>query len=111
MSSPIRISSHSRLACNGPAPPNATSAKSRGSNPRLMVASLMALAMFASATAITAAAADTASAPSLRPIPSWITLWASSGEISIAPPNMAPGLRFPITTWASVLVGWSPPLP
>ena len=71
----------------------------------------MALAMFASATAITAAAAETGSLPSRRPIPSEITFSASSGEISIAPPSMAPGRRFPSTTWASVLVGRSPPRP
>ncbi len=85
------VSRPSALACSGPAPPNATSAKSRGSKPCCTETSRSAPNMFSlTMSMIPAAAASTES----RPVASamvWTAVRAASGSSVISPPASALG--------------------
>ena len=102
------VSLPSALAWRGPAPPNATSAKSRGSKPCCTETRRSAPNMFSlTMSMMPAAAASTES----RPVASAIVctaVRAASGSRVTSPPASADG-RWPSTTLASVTVGSVPP--
>ena len=96
--------------CNGPAPPNATSANSRGSTPFCTVRERMALAMLLLMTVSTPSAAS--SLPRPRSLASSsITRCAAASSSFIAPPRKSSLSSRPSTTLASVTVGWRPAAP
>ena len=86
MTSGIPIRAATSTACSGPAPPNATREKSRGSTPFWTVRELMALAMFALTIATTPSAASrssTSSRSARRPM----AAAAAASSSAIAPPR------------------------
>ncbi len=100
-----------RLAWIGPAPPNAISAKSRGSCPRAIDTSRMPLAIALLTTVATPAAASTVLTPSGLPTCSSIARSAAAVSSFIVPPRNASASSRPRQRLASVTVGSSPPRP
>ena len=103
------ISSATAFACSGPAPPNATSANSRGSWPRCTEITRSAPAMFS----LTIRRMPSAASSRPSPIASAIVCtaaFAASTSSAISPPIRSAG-RWPRTTLASVTVGSVPPWP
>ena len=98
-------------ACIGPAPPRATSAKRRGSWPRATEMTRSAAAMFALRTRTTAAAASSTDNPSGRCDRRSIAAWAGAASSGARPPRDRAGSSVPSTTWASVTVASTPPMP
>ena len=74
-------------ACSGPAPPNASSAKRRGSSPRLWNASRRSTAMLVLTILRMPAAAVTRSRPSGRATPSMIARSARPRSSAMRPPS------------------------
>ncbi len=99
--------SASAHACNGPAPPKATSARPAGSTPRSTETRRTARSMRASTTSSTSSAADSAS-PMPRPTSAFAA--ASTSSVPSASNPTAAGMR-PATRLASVTVGSVPPVP
>ena len=102
--------SASRHACSGPAPPNATRAKRRGSCPRPIDTVRMARAMELSMISTMPAAASSTPRPSGAPTRASMAARAASTSSGISPPSSAGGMR-PSTRCASVTVGSVPPRP
>ena len=104
MTSGMPSMSATSAPCSGPAPPNATSAKSRGSMPFCTVRERMALAMLLLMTVSTPSAASSFVRPSARPAPRSRDARASSSSFML-PPRKSSLSRRPSTTLASVTVG------
>ena len=95
--------------CAGPAPPNESSAKPRGSMPRWMVIWRMALAWFQLAISMMpCASASTLMPPGSRCASAAMPARARATSSAMPPPISAAGMR-PSTRLASVMVGSSPP--
>ena len=103
-------SSASAQPCSGPAPPNGTSVKSRGSWPRSTETTRSAPTMLLSTMARMPRAASSRPRPSGRR--RWLSIAraAASASSAMRPPSRHAG-RWPSTTWASVTVGSVPPRP
>ena len=95
--------------CSGPAPPEATSAKSRGSKPFSTDTSRTASDILAMAISTIACAAATVSISSGLAIFSAMPRRAPSASSTIWPPRKFAGSSRPSTTLASVMVGSVPP--
>ena len=109
----ISSSRRSASACSGPAPPYATSAKSRGSCPRSTVLPRMLPAILSFATCNIVHAASVTVIPSGSPIFSAIAASApfrSNSHPASRPIRFAGPIR-PSTRFASVTVGSVPPCP
>ncbi len=100
----------SAFACSGPAPPNATSAKSRESKPCCTDTSRSAPNMFSLTMSTMPAAAVSASGRPIASATFWTAARAAATSSVISPPRRRGG-RYPSTTFASVTVGSSPPRP
>ena len=105
---PAPSSSASAHACKPPAPPNATSAKSRGSSPRCTLISRSARTISVSATRTTPSAA--AAHPTRAGVPPVSAARDRSrrSEATAEPPAVG---QQPSRRFASVTVGSSPPTP
>ena len=101
----------SSAACRGPAPPNANSAKSRGSWPRASDTMRSAPAMRSLAMRSTAAAASSASMPSAAPICSSKRAAIASRDTGASTDSSVRGSSRPRSRLASVTVIRSPPRP
>jgi hypothetical protein len=100
-----------KQATTGPAPPKATSVKSRGSSPWRAIAWLnSAYASFASATSMIASAAASMDRPAARRSDRMASR-ARAGSSRIRPPTKLSGFTSPQTTNASVEAGSVPPRP
>ena len=95
---------------SGPAPPNATSEKPRGSMPFWIVRERMALAMLLLRMVRTPSAAATSSRPR-RPASSAMARRAADRSSFISPPRKLSLSRRPSTRLASVTVASVPPRP
>ena len=100
----IASSCASAAACSGPAPPNANSAKSRGSWPRARLTMRIAPAILSLATRTIAAAAAVASSPSGAPTCSTSAARIASSETACSTESSRSGSRRPRTRLASVIV-------
>ena len=107
----IRSSRARSAACSGPAPPKATSEKSRGSYPRSTVMSRTAFSMEALESLMMPAAASVTEPSSTGAMRVSMASCAASAlrVMSLRRPVNAWGRNRPRTTLASVLVGSVPP--
>ena len=103
-------SSATAAACNGPAPPNGSRAKSRGSMPRITDTSLIAPARETAAMRRMPSAISTGPTPTRVASP--VTAASAAPRSStISPPSGRSTPRRPSTTLASEMVGSTPPRP
>ncbi len=107
----ISSSSAMSVACIGPAPPNAINAKSRGSKPRAIEISLIALTIRATAIRMMPSAARATFNPSKARAMRSTAVRAKPSSNSTTPPSFTLDASRPITRFASVTVGSNPPLP
>ncbi len=99
----------SSTACSGPAPPKATSAKSRGSYPRATEITRVALIMCALASRMIPSAASSSDMPKTFATFASMARAARSLRRTISPPRKFSGSIRPRTRFASVFVGSVPP--
>ncbi len=100
-----------RPACTGPAPPKASSMKSRKSCPRMVEMALIASSIFTSMMRTTPSAASSTPMPSGRATLVSTACRALAGSRRIFPPRKLSPLRWPSSRLQSVMVGISPPRP
>ena len=98
------------VACSGPAPPNGSSAKARGSWPRSTETARIARTMLATTMPSMPCAVRSTEKPS-RSASGAIALRASPSSSAMPPPRRPRGESRPSTRLASVTVASVPPRP